>query len=148
MSYDSLLSGVLGAAIIAFLSFLYMRLSHALRLNNVRVSILNYIDKTGIPKLEQYVPDCRVAMEAIDKRQIRDEEGKRRFDMMPMLSSEFFKAIERNELYLTCYRADTFQTLFEIYNAIDFLKARMPLSVRQDFIDQMEAHFKEDGITG
>ena len=145
---NNLLSGLVGGLIaVIFTSFLD-RISNAIRLNRIRLTILDYLKHIGLDKTLQYAEDMEYVKQSIlttDEKEIHKKD-KRSVDAMPMLTSELFKNFQPDELRQVCYNGKNYIMMLDIYYSIDFLKSYMPLDIYQKYLEKVNAHYEEKGL--
>lgn len=142
---NNLLSGLFGAIIAVLMTPVINRITAAIRLNNIRKTLLNYLKYIALGKIDKYAEDMLLIKSKILEP---NEKMGETVDAMPMLTSEIFKSYTPDELNRVCYSSKNYIELLDIYYSIDFLKSNMPIDIYSKYVEKIENHFEEKNIEG
>lgn len=98
MSNENLFSGIIGAIGAVILTNLYLYCLELKKYKEIKNSILSYHKLTVLPKLDIYIENCKNAKDEI-KHAYSIVNTNRIYEMMPMLTKEFYKSYTSHEIY-------------------------------------------------
>jgi hypothetical protein len=142
----SILLGFIGALIAIILSSIYNRLNVAIKVNRVRMAIINYLELLAKPKLDRFIDDCNHTIKYLTDMDFANPEKKQPYDEMPMLTSEVIKSFEQHDLLLACYNSLNYTDLLAWYYSIEFLKKNMPRDIYNGFSQWTNKHLENEKI--
>lgn len=140
MDISNITSAFMGSIIGILCSGYYDKLKEARKLNRSRKSITAYLRGICYEKLNKYIEDSDAAIRIIEDEVLKGGGIAHTYDMMPMLTSEFFRNIGNDTLERICLNESDFDILLNFYFKIDYLKNTMPYDFVEKFSQWWNKH--------